>query len=140
MTDVSVIGLGDMGSALAHTLLGAGYSVTVWNRSASKAEPLVAAGAELAASAREAIDASPATITCITSHDRTIEIAIKVINAFAVSMVRAHLRQMTFGINQQTPTLGFYDGRRLGHLPSLVDASAAINHDSVHFRQNAFEK
>ncbi len=74
MTDVTVIGLGDMGSALASTLLNNGYSVTVWNRSADKANPLIAAGAVLAGSAQEAIAASPATITCITSHDRTIEL------------------------------------------------------------------
>ena len=74
MSDISVIGLGDMGSALAGTLLQNGYSVTVWNRSADKAEPLTAAGATLAASAQEAIAASPATVTCITSHDRTIEL------------------------------------------------------------------
>ena len=74
MTDVSVIGLGDMGSALARSLLESGYSVSVWNRSGEKAEPLIAAGAELAASAADAIIASPATITCITSHDRTIEL------------------------------------------------------------------
>ena len=72
MTDISVIGLGDMGSALANTLLNNGYSVTVWNRSADKADPLIAAGAVPASSAKEAIAASPATITCITSHDRTI--------------------------------------------------------------------
>ena len=48
MTDISVIGLGDMGSALAQTLLKNGYSVTVWNRSADKADPLMAAGAALA--------------------------------------------------------------------------------------------
>ena len=74
MTDISVIGLGDMGSALAATLLNNGYSVTVWNRSADKAEPLTAAGAALADSPEEAIAASPATITCITSHDRTIQL------------------------------------------------------------------
>ena len=74
MTDVSVIGLGDMGSALASTLLHNGYSVTVWNRSTDKAEPLTAAGAALATSPEEAIAASPATITCITSHDRTIQL------------------------------------------------------------------
>ena len=66
MTDISVIGLGDMGSALAYTLLKNGYSVTVWNRSADKADPLTAAGAVLASSAEEAISVSPATITCIT--------------------------------------------------------------------------
>ncbi len=74
MTDISVIGLGDMGSALAYTLLKNGYSVTVWNRSTAKAEPLTKAGAILAGSAAEAIDASPATITCITTHDRTIQL------------------------------------------------------------------
>jgi len=74
MTDISVIGLGDMGSALAYTLLKNGYSVTVWNRSVDKADPLTAAGAVLASSAEEAISASPATITCITSHDRTIQL------------------------------------------------------------------
>jgi len=74
MTDVSVVGLGDMGSALAHTLLKNGYSVTVWNRSADKADPLTSAGAVLAGSAEEAISLSPVTITCITSHDRTIQL------------------------------------------------------------------
>ncbi len=74
MTDISVIGLGDMGSALAHTLLQNGYSVTVWNRSADKARPLEAAGADAVESAAAAIAASPATITCITSHDRTIQL------------------------------------------------------------------
>jgi 3-hydroxyisobutyrate dehydrogenase-like beta-hydroxyacid dehydrogenase len=72
MSDISVIGLGAMGSALAHTLLQNGYSVTVWNRTAEKAEPLVSAGATAAGSAAEAVAASPATITCIASHNQTI--------------------------------------------------------------------
>ena len=74
MTDVSAIGLGDMGSALARTLLENGHSVTVWNRTVAKADPLTSAGAILAGSAAEAIAASPATITCITSHDTTIQV------------------------------------------------------------------
>jgi len=74
MTDISVIGLGAMGSALAKTLLDNGYAVTVWNRSLDKAEPLRGAGARVAESADSAIAASPATITCITSHDKTIEL------------------------------------------------------------------
>ena len=40
MNDVTVIGLGIMGTALARTLLKSGYSVTVWNRSPEKAEAL----------------------------------------------------------------------------------------------------
>lgn len=74
MSDVSVIGLGVMGSALARTLIESGRSVTVWNRTPGKADPLVAAGATLADSATEAIAASPATVTCIASHDQTIDL------------------------------------------------------------------
>ena len=37
MTDISVVGLGDMGSAPAYTLLDNYYSVTVWNRTVDKA-------------------------------------------------------------------------------------------------------
>ena len=74
MSDISVIGLGVMGSALANTLLNNGYSVTVWNRSTEKAAPSAAAGAEVAPSAEAAVAASPATITCIKSHEQTIEL------------------------------------------------------------------
>lgn len=38
---VTVIGLGDMGSALAAALLKHGYGLTPWNRSAGKAAALV---------------------------------------------------------------------------------------------------
>ncbi|MBW2390550.1 MAG: NAD(P)-binding domain-containing protein [Deltaproteobacteria bacterium] len=40
MTEVSVIGLGAMGLALARTLIETGHDVTVWNRTAGKAGPL----------------------------------------------------------------------------------------------------
>jgi len=74
MTDISVIGLGAMGSALARAQIAAGRSVTVWNRSAEKAAPLVAEGAIAATTASEAISASPVTITCVKSHPQTIGI------------------------------------------------------------------
>lgn len=74
MTDVSMIGLGDMGSAIAHTLIRNGHRVTVWNRSPERCVPLAEAGAAVAASAAEAIAASPVTVCCIKSHDQTIEL------------------------------------------------------------------
>ena len=51
---VGFVGLGQMGSAMAANLVKAGHEVTVWNRSADKAKPLVDAGATLAASPAEA--------------------------------------------------------------------------------------
>jgi 3-hydroxyisobutyrate dehydrogenase-like beta-hydroxyacid dehydrogenase len=71
MQCVTVIGLGGMGSALASALLDAGYPVTVWNRTAAKAAPLVAVGASQADSVSAAIAASPTIITCINTHTDT---------------------------------------------------------------------
>ena len=93
MSDVSVIGLGAMGSALARTLLQNGYAVTVWNRTAEKAEPLVSAGATAANSAAEAVAASPATITCIASHDKTIEL----LDSFAGSLEGKTIIELSTG-------------------------------------------
>lgn len=47
---IGFIGLGRMGSAMAANLIKAGFDVTVFNRSAEKAEPLVQMGARLATS------------------------------------------------------------------------------------------
>lgn len=74
MSDISVIGLGRMGAALATALLGSGRSVTVWNRSPNKAGPLVEAGATLATSAEAAVAASPATVTCLKNHQTTTDV------------------------------------------------------------------
>ncbi|GAA1262193.1 NAD(P)-dependent oxidoreductase [Kitasatospora nipponensis] len=53
-TRLAFIGLGNMGGGMAHRLLQSGYELTVYNRTASKAEPLVAAGALAAATPAEA--------------------------------------------------------------------------------------
>jgi 3-hydroxyisobutyrate dehydrogenase-like beta-hydroxyacid dehydrogenase len=65
---VTVLGLGAMGTALAEALLGAGHRVTVWNRTAARAEPLLAKGAAGAGSAAEAVAASPLTVVCLLDY------------------------------------------------------------------------
>lgn len=71
---VSLIGLGDMGSALATALLNHGVPLTVWNRSPGKAEPLVAQGATPASSVVDALSASPVTVVCVSNHAATMEV------------------------------------------------------------------
>jgi 3-hydroxyisobutyrate dehydrogenase-like beta-hydroxyacid dehydrogenase len=51
---IGFIGLGNMGAAIAANLVKAGRDVTVYNRTASKAEPLVALGAKAAKTIGEA--------------------------------------------------------------------------------------
>ncbi len=69
--DVSVIGLGAMGSALVRALLSDGHRVTVWNRTSAKAEALVKEGAVLAPSAALAVGASPIVLICVEDYKVT---------------------------------------------------------------------
>ncbi|MGL4516992.1 MAG: NAD(P)-dependent oxidoreductase [Shewanella sp.] len=68
MTQLSIIGLGAMGTVLAQRLLLTGHSVTVWNRTPHKAAPLQALGATCAANVQEAIGASPITLICVDNY------------------------------------------------------------------------
>lgn len=71
VSDISAIGLGSMGSALAHALLKAGHGVTVWNRTPQKMVPFAALGANCAASIIDAIQASPLIMVCIDNYAAT---------------------------------------------------------------------
>ncbi|MET9293592.1 NAD(P)-binding domain-containing protein [Streptomyces sp. NPDC003077] len=67
--EVTVIGLGPMGRAMANAFLDKGYRVTVWNRTASKADELVAAGAERAATVQDALAAGELVVLSLTDYD-----------------------------------------------------------------------
>ncbi|REE96137.1 NAD(P)-dependent oxidoreductase [Thermomonospora umbrina] len=66
--NVTVIGLGEMGSALASAFLKGGHPTTVWNRTPGRAEALVAAGAEEAASVREAVAAGELVVVNVKGN------------------------------------------------------------------------
>jgi 3-hydroxyisobutyrate dehydrogenase-like beta-hydroxyacid dehydrogenase len=60
------IGLGLMGRPMGMNLVKAGYPLTVWNRTASRASELVAAGATLANSPKEVAAGSDVLITMVS--------------------------------------------------------------------------
>ncbi|MEU6295393.1 NAD(P)-dependent oxidoreductase [Streptomyces erythrochromogenes] len=62
---LTLLGLGDMGTALARTWLAAGHSPTVWNRTPAKAGPLAAEGAVVAPTAAAAVAANRLVVTCL---------------------------------------------------------------------------
>jgi 3-hydroxyisobutyrate dehydrogenase-like beta-hydroxyacid dehydrogenase len=65
---VSVLGLGNMGSALAAAFVSSGQRVTVWNRTPARMEPLREKGAACASGVRGAFDASPVVVLCAGDH------------------------------------------------------------------------
>ena len=74
MSDITVIGLGAMGAALARALLKAGRSATVWNRTAEKMQPLVGEGAQAASDIAGAITASNKIIICLPDYVTTSDL------------------------------------------------------------------
>ena len=68
MSDVTVIGLGAMGSAIARRFLAEGLTVTAWNRTPAKAQRLVADGAVAVANLSEAIRASQKIVICVIDY------------------------------------------------------------------------
>lgn len=67
-SNVTFIGLGQMGAALVPPFIDAGLQVTVWNRSIARAEPLVAQGASAQASFVEALKVSSLIIVCLSDY------------------------------------------------------------------------
>lgn len=99
-THVGWIGLGLMGAPMAHNLLRAGFPVTVWNRTQAKAEPLVRAGAKLAANPREVAAEADVLITIVSDPPA--------------------LEEVLFGANKQEGT-GAFESLRPGSV--LIDSS-----------------
>lgn len=74
MKTIGFIGLGTMGAPMASNLLRSGFQVTVYNRTASKGEPLVQEGAQLAATPLEAASGKDVIITMISNDDSIREV------------------------------------------------------------------
>ena len=71
MAEVSFIGLGAMGFALANTAARSGREIVVWNRSRDKALPLVDGNVTVASTPVEAISASPMIVVCVSDYETT---------------------------------------------------------------------
>ncbi len=75
--EATVIGMGQMGITLARLLLNAGYRVTVWNRTNSKAASLIEEGAIVADDIVSAVQASPVIVICVFDYAASKDILNK---------------------------------------------------------------
>lgn len=65
---IGFLGLGTMGAPMANNLRKSGHTVTVWNRTPAKAEPLVKKGARLARTPRECASGQDAVFACLADE------------------------------------------------------------------------
>lgn len=70
---VGFIGLGRMGEGIAGRILGAGFDLSVWNRSRARAEPLLVRGARVRESAREVAAEADVLFSCLTGDEAILE-------------------------------------------------------------------
>lgn len=71
MSEITVLGLGLMGAALAGAIRKTGHDLTVWNRSPARMQPFLDDGVAGAADAAAAITASPVVLICIDDYRAT---------------------------------------------------------------------
>ncbi|NTB87633.1 NAD(P)-dependent oxidoreductase [Agrobacterium tumefaciens] len=115
---VAVLGTGIMGSGMARSLLGAGLHVTVWNRTASKAQALKAAGAIVAPSIRDAVAEADVVVTMVfdtAAVQEVMEQGVPAMRAGAIWMQCA-----TVGLDGTRSLARFAETRSIAYVDSPV--------------------
>ena len=118
-TAVTVLGLGEMGRALAAALVDAGHPTTVWNRSPGRTDGLVDRGAVVAGTPGGAISASPLVVACLLDHDSVHEVLDPVAAEVAG---RALVNLTTTTPNQARELAAWAADRGIAHLDGGIMA------------------
>ena len=119
---VAIIGLGAMGTTLARLLLRQGYAVTVWNRTESRAEPLIREGANLAPDAAAAVVSSSTIVVCV--HDYTASHAILGGSDVAAALAGRSAIQLSTGSPQDArDSEAWLRGHRADFVPGAIQAA-----------------
>jgi 3-hydroxyisobutyrate dehydrogenase-like beta-hydroxyacid dehydrogenase len=100
-----LIGLGNMGTAVAERLLDAGYDLVVYNRSREKAQPLAARGAAVAESAEALAAAADVVLTSLSDDDALEGVAASVAAGARPGTVLADLSTVSPGASAHVAAL-----------------------------------
>jgi 3-hydroxyisobutyrate dehydrogenase-like beta-hydroxyacid dehydrogenase len=118
---VGFIGLGHMGLPMAANLLAGGYEVVVYNRTASKADELVAGGAERAGSPAELAAACEVIMACLLTPNVCEEIFLG--DSGVVEAARGDSLILDFSTNGPDTSRRIYDAaksRGVGYLDAPI--------------------
>jgi 3-hydroxyisobutyrate dehydrogenase len=139
---IAFIGLGIMGRGMVKNLLKTGYPVTVWNRTASRADELVALGATAAASPSEAAANADIVMSCVSdtpdveavllgengaihgARAGMIFIDLSTISPKSTRKIAATLREAGIGL-LDAPVSGGSEGAERGTLSIMVGGESS---------------
>jgi 3-hydroxyisobutyrate dehydrogenase-like beta-hydroxyacid dehydrogenase len=125
---IAFIGLGKMGTGMAGRIARMGHGVTVWNRTAAKADPLVAAGAKAAASAEAAVSDADIVITSLMDDASVLALANDVLlTAMKPGAIHLCVTTISPGCGDQLQAVHAQAGTRYvsGPVVGRPDAAAA---------------
>jgi 3-hydroxyisobutyrate dehydrogenase-like beta-hydroxyacid dehydrogenase len=116
---IGFIGLGSMGAGMAANLIKAGHDVTVWNRTASVAEPLKALGAKVAASAGEAAQGAEVVHNMLANDAAVREVILgQVLPALAQGAI--HVNHATISVALAQELAESHEARGVGFVSAPV--------------------
>jgi 3-hydroxyisobutyrate dehydrogenase len=115
---VAFLGTGTMGLPMARNLLAAGLGVRVWNRTRSKAEPLVADGATVHDSPAEAAEGADILVTMLFDLDSVTGVATEALPALRPDAV--WLQMSTVGLAGSEQLAALAQERGVGYVDAPV--------------------
>lgn len=130
---VAVLGLGQMGEALALALRNAGFAVAAWNRTAAKGAAVAAAGARLAATPADAVAGAQLVVVCVKDHAATKDVVMT--TAMAAALKGTTLVQSTTAAVDEAKALaawcgdagiGYLDGTILGYPGDILAGRCTV--------------
>lgn len=125
MSQITVLGVGAMGSRMAANLLKAGHEVTVWNRSAEKTLPLVKAGARAAETPRSAVEKADFVISMVRDVEASRQVWLADEKGALDGMLPAAiaLESSTLTVEWTRTLAQHFDGQNIAFLDAPVAGS-----------------
>ena len=121
---VGLIGLGNMGTAFAERLLDGGYELLVYNRTASKADPLAARGAAVAGTAAELAERVDVVLTSLPNDEALESVAAEVLGAVQAGSVLVDLSTVSPAASARVATLA--EEASVDYLRAPVSGNATV--------------
>ncbi|MEN2740634.1 NAD(P)-dependent oxidoreductase [Microbacterium sp. X-17] len=119
MSDITVIGLGAMGTPIARNLLDAGYQVTVWNRSPEPAHRIAMHGARVASGLEDALR-SPVVISMLSNDEAVADVLLDsgVLRRAAAGTVHVNMATVSTTLAERAAEI--HAGYGLGYVAAPV--------------------